>query len=172
MKFHSKTILILIILCDIVALVSYYFLFQHIEVQTKTASSLINTIDLGTQKNSQLSSLRTIVRETEGKRQQLVTFLLPNDSEISFIGQIESLAKSSGLDVKTNSVSSLAGDTSATKTFEMQVGTTGNWSNTMYFLDQIENLPYNILISNFSVSEQGKTWTATFDIGVTENAQS
>lgn len=170
-------ILILLILCNIAAIVGYYFLFQHIKTQSKTALSLTSTIDLSQQKNSHLSSLRAVVKDTEGKRQQLATFLLSSDAEISFIEQVETLAKKSGLGAKTNNVSSVAGETVTTKKLQMQLETTGSWNNIMYFLSQLENSPYDVHVKAVSLSASqsvaGKrvasSWTATFDINVTES---
>lgn len=176
MKFYSTKILILIIACNIAALVGYYLLFQHIEAQTRSAASLISTIDLGQQKNSRLSSLRAIVKDTEENRQQLAALLLPSDAEISFIEQIESLAKKNGLSEKTNNVSSIADDAGTSKAFQIQLETTGSWNNTMNFLSQVENLPYNVHVRGFSLNRQlatgkggGSTWVAMFDINVTES---
>ena len=173
---RSKIILLVIILCDIAAIVGYYFIFQHIIGQTLTAASLTSTIDLSQQKNSRLSSLRTVVKDTESNRQKLSSFLLPNDSEISFVGQVEVMAQNDGLDIKTNSINSVAGSIDKTKTLQIQVTTTGTWTNILYFMNQIENLPYNIHINNFSFAKQsavvkasGSSWTATFDISVTES---
>ena len=177
MKFHTKTTLIIVIICNVAVIAGYYFLFQHIVAQTQKARELTSTIDLGQQKNSKLSALRVVVKDTELKREQLATYLLPSDSEIPFIEQVETLARNSGLEVKTNSVSSAAGSTDKIKTFQMQTATTGSWSNIMYFLSQIENMPYNIHVGSVSFGKQaaqaGKTtssaWTATFDISVTES---
>lgn len=165
---RSKIILIIIIICNITAAFGYYFLFQHIIGQTLKASSLTSTIDLGQQKNSRLSSLRTVVKDTENNRKRLQSFLLPSESEVSFIEQIESIGQNNSLTVKTNSVSTVAGRVDKTKTLHLQVTTTGGWTNTLSFLNQIESLPYNIHVENFSFAKQ-KTWTATFDISVTES---
>jgi Tfp pilus assembly protein PilO len=176
MKFHSTKILILIIICNIAAIAGYYLLFQYIKTQTEAASSLTSTLSLSEQKNSHLNSLRSVVKDTEGKRQQLAAFLLSSDGEISFIEQVETLAKSSGLNEKTNNVSSIAGSTVSTKIFQMQIETTGSWSNLMYFLNQLENLPYNVRVQNVSLNKQsgdskssGSPWTAIVDINVTES---
>jgi Tfp pilus assembly protein PilO len=174
MKSHSIKILILIIVCNIAALVGYYLLFQYIKTQSVLAASLSNVIDLGQQKNSHLNALRSVVKDTEGKYQQLVTLFLPSDLAISFIEQIETLGKNSGLVLKTNSISS-AVDTDTAKIFQMQIETTGSWNNTMYFLNQLENLPYNIYVRGLSLSKQSgvneknSLWSAKFDISVTES---
>ena len=176
MNFKSVKSLIIIVILNLVALTGYYFLFQDIKTEAKSASALTNTIDQGEQKNSRLSALRANIKETEGERQKLSTFLLPSDSEVSFIEVVEKLASKSGLSVKTNDVSSVAGDSDATKIFKMQTQISGSWSNTMYFLSKLENLPYNIRVQNLSTSNQTTTgkgaasqWTTTFDVTVTES---
>jgi Tfp pilus assembly protein PilO len=182
MKFHSTKILILIIICNIAAIAGYYFLFQYIKTQSKMALSLTSTLDLSQQKNSHFSSLQSIVKDTEGKRQELAAFLLLNDMEITFVEQLETLAKGSGLSVKTNNISSIFSGTVATvKNLQIQLETTGSWSDIMFFSDQLESLPYNIRIQGVSLNRQsglvsGKTvvsrgspWTAIFDISVTES---
>ena len=104
MKFQSTKILIILIVCNLFAVTGYYFLFHFIVTETQSSSNLINAINVSEQKNSRLGSLRAIIKETESQRQQLAIFLLPKDSEITFIGQIESLATKSGLESKTNNI--------------------------------------------------------------------
>jgi hypothetical protein len=168
MKFHSMKILILIVACNIAAIAGYCFLFQYIKTQTQAASLLISTLDVSQQKGSRLSSLRSVIKDTQVQRQQLAMLLLSSDAEISFIEQIEALAKNSGLTEKTNSISSVAGNTDATKVLQMQIGTTGNWNNTLYFLSQVENLPFDVHVQGVSVNKTGSSWVATFDVNVTE----
>lgn len=176
MKSNSTKVLILIIICNLGAIAGYYFLFQYIKTQSNAALSLTSTINLSQQKNSHISSLRAVVKDTEGERQQLTAFLLPKDAEVSFIEQIENLAKSSGLSVTTKSVFSAAGNTKAVKIFQMQLETTGSWSNTLIFLSQVESLPYNIQVPGILLNKQpavgktaGSVWMATFDLSVTED---
>jgi Tfp pilus assembly protein PilO len=162
-------------ICNIAAAVGYYLLFQYTKTQSAAAASLTSAIDLGQQKNSRLSSLRATVKDTDGKRQQLETFLLSSDTEIAFIEQMESLAKNSGLSAKTNNVSSIAGEANLTKVFKMQMEVTGSWSNIMYLLDQVESLPYGVRVIGVSLNRQsaggksaGSAWVATFEINVIE----
>lgn len=175
MKSHSTNILILMVALNIGAIAGYYFMFEHVKAQSKAASSLSSTIDAGQQKNSRLSALRLTIKDTEGKRQQLATFLLSRDAEISFIEQLEVMGKKSGLSIKTNNVTSILGKNNM-KTLQVQLETTGGWSNILYFLNQIENLPYDIHVQGASVNKQsvagkaaGMPWVATFDISVTES---
>lgn len=175
MNFHSKKILALIIICNVAVLTGYYALFQKIKADTKLASALNSTVNISEQKTGRLSSLRAVIKDTEGKRQQLAAFLLSSDAGIPFIEQIENLAKTSGLVEKTDSVSSVAGSNNATKIFQMQLETTGSWSSTMYFLNQLESLPYNIRVQKVFFDGQsagdkgaGSLWLAAFDISVTE----
>ena len=164
------------IVCNIAAIAGYYFLFQYIKTQSKAAIALTSTIDSGQQKNSHLSALRAVVKDIDGKRQQLTSFFLSGDAEIPFIEQMEALGKTSGLTVKTNSVSSVAGSAGAAKTFRMQLQVVGSWNSALYFLNQIENLPYDVHVQGVSLVKQpgsGKTssgsWAATFEISLAEN---
>ena len=173
MKSHSIKILILVIICNVAAVAGYYFLFQNIKNMTKEATGLISTIDFGQKKNSHLSSLRSVVKDTEKGRQQLEALLLSKDAEVAFIERIEDLAKNSGLTSKTNAVSSVSAE-GAVKKLQIQEEVSGSWNNVMYFLNQVENLPYNIRLANVSFkkstdSKSGSTWTAVFDISVSES---
>ena len=169
MKFQSTKILIVIIICNLAVLAGYYFLFKDIERQTKEAGSLTDTIDLGESKNSRLSSLRAVVKDTETKRQQISGYLLPTESQIQFIENIENLAKKSGLEVKTNNIANADSGVENVKYFKIQIQTQGSWNNVMYFLNQLENMPYDIRVSSFSNNKDAKSlWTANFDISVTE----
>lgn len=173
MKFHSTKILILIIICNIAALAGYYFLFQYIKTQSKAALSLTNTLDQSQQKNGRLSSMRSAVKDTENARQQLVTFLISIDEEIPFVEQVEALVKNSGLVGKTNN---MIGGTKTKNVFKMQLETSGSWNNTMFFLSQLENLPYDIYIGGVNLNKTtgpakkgvGPVWTTAIEISVSE----
>lgn len=176
MNSKLKIILILIVVCNLAAFAGYYFLFQKIKTDTQTASALSDVIDVGQQKNSHLNSLRADVKDTESKRQQLVGLFLSSDEEISFIEQVENLAKSSGLKVKTSNVSSVVVDTSPTKVFQMETETAGNWSNQMYFIAQVQSLPYSIAVHQVSLINvaaggvaTSTPWAMTLDINVNES---
>ena len=174
MKFYSIKILILVILCNLVALTGYYYFFGDIEAKTKAAANLTDTIDVGQQKNSRLSLLRSTIKNTEVSRRKLSTFLLSDEAEVSFIEQMENLAKSNNLGVKTNNVSS-ATSTDVTKVFQMQSEVTGSWNGIMNLLNQIDNLPYDVRVQSVSLNkqEQGKVsglvWVASINISVNES---
>jgi len=179
MKLRSKVILIFLITCNLVALVSYYFLYQHIKDQTELASSLNSTIGLSQQKNSRFNSLKEVINDTADDRQRLGTFLLSGDDQVVFIEQMEALATSSGLTEKTNNVSVVTDKASGIKTFQMQIATIGDWNKTLYFLSQLQNSPYDVHIQGVYFEAQppakkgaNPLWSALFDIGVTESATS
>lgn len=173
MKFYSIKILILVILCNLVALVGYYYFFGEIEAKTKAATNLTDTIDISQQKNSRLSLLRSTIKNTEAGRTKLSTLLLSSELEVPFIEQMENLAKSNNLGVKTNNVFS-ATSTDVTKVFQMQSEVTGSWNGIMNLLNQIDNLPYDVRVQSVSMNkpDQGKgfgsVWVATINISVTE----
>jgi hypothetical protein len=165
----------LVLVANVAALVGYYFLFRYVKNQSQHASALVNAIDSGAQKSGSLSQLKSIVKDTTDDSQKLVGLLLPNGDEVAFIEQIESLAKTSDLGVKTDNVSSVAGNQN-TKVFQMQFTTTGSWSSSLYFLSQLQNLPYNIHLVGVSFdkapsSAKGTSvaWLGMYSISVTEN---
>ena len=187
MRFHTKLILIFVIIINLVAGVGYFFLFNYIKTDSETASSLLSSIDSSAKKDSSLKALRSVIKDTQTQRDLLSTFFLSPDSEVFFIEQIENLATSSGLTVKTKNVSSVVGPTPTTKTFQIEESVSGSWNDIVYFMNYIENLPYDIHIQNMSLSQQvtasapiikGKKtssknqsilWTGVFDINVTES---
>ena len=145
----------MIIVANLLAGAGYYFLFNYIKTQTESVSILTNKVNLGQKRNSRLNDLRTAVKDTEGERQQLSSLLLANGSEVDFIEKIESLAKKSNLTENTSNVSQVAGSVAGTKILQLSIGISGSWSDVMYFLNQLENLPYEIHIPSVSLSEQG-----------------
>ena len=175
MKFHTSKFLILLVLVNLCASVGYYLLFDNTRKETEKASTLSSKIDLGSQRSGRLSGLQSAVKETESERAQLTSFFLPTGSEVSFIEQVESLAKASGLSEKTSNVSEVPGRVGGTKIVQVQIMVTGSWSNVIYFLGQLENSPYKLDIRNISLLEQSSgskktpsTWAGSFDINVVE----
>jgi len=176
MKFKTTQFLVLMIIVNLCAGIGYYFFFSFIQNQIESNLVLADKIDLTNQQNNKLSDLQATVKDTEAERQQLLSFLLPTGSEVSFIEQIEGLAKASGLDGKTNNVAETPNQIAGVKQLDIQLTETGSWNNAMYFLGQLENLPYNLDIRGISLIEQPSgvknkagLWTGSFDFSVTEN---
>lgn len=176
MKSKTTQFLIFIIIINVCVGAGYYFLFDHIKKQNENASVLQNKIDLSEQRNSRFNDLQSAVKDTEIERNQLTSLLLPSGSQVAFVEQVEDLTKSSGLSEQTNNLSEAVGPSDTTKLLQIQLTVTGSWSNTMYFLSQLENLPYNISIRNASLTEQtgvlakeANLWTGVFDVSVIES---
>ena len=176
MKFKTTQFLILIIIANVFAAAGYYFLLNQINKDNVNAVLLMDKIRLGQERNSRFGDLQATVNNTEAERQQMLSLLLPSGSAVSFVEQIETIATSSNLVEKTNSLSETPSQTGGlSKLLDIQLTTSGSWSNTIFFLNQIENLPYDISIKNLSLNEQApltpkssNTWTAVYDFSVVE----
>jgi Tfp pilus assembly protein PilO len=176
MKFKTTQFLILMLIANICVGVGYYWFFNFIKTETENNSILASKISLGIEQNDKLGDLQAAVKDTEVERTKLSSLFLANGSEVAFIEQIENLAKVSGLEEKTNNVSEALNQVSGAKSLDIQLTVTGDWNNVMYFLGQLENLPYSLNIKNVSLNRQSsdsknKTnlWIGAFDFSVIES---
>jgi len=96
---------------------------------------------------------------------------IASDGDIAFIENLESLARSNGLDIQIDSLlfeSSATLASSSMTAFKVKAETKGSWAGTHKFLIEMESLPIKIKINNFSTSvdpeDANRVWQSSFEI--------
>lgn len=99
----------------------------------------------------------TVKRSVEARSADIATVdasLVPPDGDVTFIEEIENLAKREGLTVGIDSLSfaDVGGAESGLSAFDIKIRTSGQWAPTYTFLRQIETLPIKVSISSVALS--------------------
>ncbi len=86
---------------------------------------------------------------------QIDSYFVASDGEVSFIEQVEGLAKKDGLTVSIDSVGITNTDTLTSggiAYLTMKINTAGTWEHTYQFLSEIEDMPYRIFIDQTDIA--------------------
>lgn len=108
-------------------------------------------------KVSESGTLERLAREVDPHLEQISQYIVPEDST-DFIGMIDELAKSEGVDHEINSLNEMPGDQFNTLVF--QVTAEGSWQKTMHFVSMIASLPYKVTVSEVSMTLLGEASTS------------
>ncbi len=175
MKNSSRHLLIILSIL-ILAFAAANYVFFHI-----IRSSGVEVSNL----QQEITSLQAQVQEFQKYRPEDLKLLaasvtakiIPHGDFVDFIESIESNARNLGVTVEVQSVNVVPRNSEDDKDnmqiLHVRLVTNGSWTQTMYFLNYLEHLPYKIAITNMGLSKgtllpDGKgtsdTWRGTFEI--------
>lgn len=119
------------------------------EIQTKIQSQ-------GNKEASLRLSGKTLV-ETQDERNSLSSFFVAEDGPVSFIENLESLARAAGVDVNIDSLSVDAWPNDRFEKLSVRLEAVGAWSDIYKFLILTENMPFVLNITRVLISEDTDT---------------
>ncbi len=168
MKKHSHIIQSLIFLAALTAVVfvACYLFFREIEKKNDQTAAIVNEIQTETDRQNNLQSLNLVLQNSEAERNQLNSFILPNDAFVPYIESLERQAKTIGvamtdsLDTKPDPSS-----TSGTEFFLISMNISGTWDKVIQMINIVESAQYASTIDtlelNKNLSDTKKSlWTA------------
>lgn len=135
---------------------SYYFFVINILNNGKEIYTMSQNIKNQEAKQTQLSSLQQNLSKSKIGMANLQNFVLVSGGEVGFIKTIEDLAVSSNVkaEIKTAQIEQILGKESAVvENFKVGLDAIGKWSDVIYFLTLIENLPYKTQIVSVSLDK-------------------
>ena len=153
----KKFFLVSLALClSIWFLFSLFFLW--VSLSGKQADAFrYQVISLSSRKD-EIRTLAKEIRSLGDNIDRLNSFLVGSTQEeiVQFIETVESLSTTSGANLDISSVKVLAlGEETLAENFEfleLKLKTLGSWQNIFHFLNLLESLPYNLVISQANLS--------------------
>jgi hypothetical protein len=162
----TKNVMTISIALAVVSFTIYGFLFWDIKVKNEQISSLVNDANQFSNKDHALRLVKISLEQNKNLIDQLDSYFIPSDGVVGFISSIESLGKESGVELVVTSVETLS-DPKNTKDFKealhLRLETMGSWKGTFYFLSVLENLPYQVDVSQVTFGLTGATDKVAFD---------
>ena len=165
---HHYIALVIAFIILVVSIVGWFFINEYVRDETaKTAATFVivgkdqTAVDLEESAASTLSS-------TALARALLQTYLIPDSSTVSFIEEIEGVAKQSAASVSIASIS--ADDLTSAPVgtighIQAHISVNGSWSEAMRALHIIEDMPYSLTIDNVSAHALGGgVWDVEFNM--------
>lgn len=176
-KVLISTIVFLVFVVLVLA-VAQYFLIQEIKNKTQTASSLENIVATQSDTIEYINSTRQNLLNVEEDRKKIANYIIPNDGEVTLLGDLEDLAKANGLLVSVESLSLESKEnlkSMGLTNLVVKIKAQGKWSSIYKFLSQIESLPLEVTVDRVYLINKGNGlnsssvesgWEGIFDIKV------
>jgi len=128
-----------------------------------------NEIILEEKKANEARALKESLSNLSIRKEKLDSVFIEQKDVLSFIKEIENLAKESGVDMEFRSVDISKNDSGEKPIFQFKA--TGPFSGLFYYLVLLENIKYQIVFDNITFQKIGgsgnKTdlkWEATFSV--------
>ncbi len=140
----------------LILVLSYYFFVINILNNGNEIYTISQSIKEQKAKESQLVSIQQNLSKSKTGINNLQNFVLVSGGEVGFIKTIEGLAVSSNVkaQIKTAKIEPVTGkETVVVENFKVGLDAIGKWSDVIYFLTLIENLPYKIQIVSVSLDK-------------------
>lgn len=149
-NFSTKKLLIILAILDVLAIAGYAYGFNLLVMRNGQVVEATLEVASFSLKNETLSSLQIAMKNAEQGMKEIDEYYIAPDGAVDFISIIESIAKNRGLTILVDSVETADIDKN-TKDFQehlvMRIQIEGPWAGVTQFLQLIENLPYNVYVT-------------------------
>lgn len=152
----SKTnkIFVFLILCNLVLVAGLGSAFWYLKEKNSEISTWKNEVKVFKDRASKVRSISQLLEETRSEREVIDSFFVSDERVVSFIENLEALARQRGLVVSTDSIQVQDIEKSNLKqNLQVQLNTIGNWNNTFHFFKQVENLPVGLKVDSVSLNK-------------------
>lgn len=165
-----KSIIILFTFTLLVMVGLWVFLFRGISINKNEVKDVLIEIQTQKEKNTSLSSVRSLVSDVKDKVAILDDNFIYSDNIAGFVESLENEAKNSHVSLSLSNLSFDAESVSNVKPLTAHLDVNGNWFDLVVFLGRLERFPKVINIDKVSLNRMGDAqskkapWRANFDI--------
>lgn len=167
-------------LVSLVLFGAIYFVYNQIKSKSEKIAIVEHDLSQTNNRYDYLVSTQRLISDIAPQIEKASNSIVSKNGDVSFIENLESLAKSYNLQIQIDSlniaVDSKAGS-STPATLKIKAKTEGSWTNSYLFLSEIESMPIKIKINRFAfdadedIPSDGskisvKTWKTSFEISV------
>jgi len=137
-------------------------------------TQLEQQISILTENNSKESTsvrVKRLVQETEQQRLKLTNNFFANESQsISFLSEIEQLARNLGLSLKTEALDKVIDPVSSAETVKIVFAFNGQKSTVLRFAEILEVVPYHSSVDSLALRKQSNgNWEGRATISIVIN---
>lgn len=174
-----KKISVLLAVPVLLSFIGHYFLFKDLINKNENNTRMLDQIQSESGREVYVSTIKKQLQTLDPEIKKVGKTIVGSNDVISFIEELESIARNNGLSIKNNSISEeVDAKLSSTTVFlKIRSETNGPWSGTYKFLSELESLPYKVRVNSFSMSSGQTTdasglpsvsgsWLSTFEIKV------
>ncbi len=176
---HIKTIVILFVFV-VLLFSAHYFLFREIRSKNEKVSMLEHDISLQDKRQDYLISTQHLIQDLSSDLADVDNSIITSGQDVGFIENLESAAKSNGLNLTIDSLVVKEDQSFAAANVSelvIKANTSGPWSGTYSFITELESLPFKVRINKLSLTSSpgevgadgktsGRSWQSNFEIVV------
>ncbi len=142
--------LAVVIVLNLGALIAFGYLLYEIRSKIKATDELSYKISIERNQNDIISEAKKSLKEVEEKVVVLDGYILNESDFPAFLTSLEKIAKDLNI-VYKNEIKKVNNSDTKTEKLEITFGIEGEWKNIMTLVALVENLPFEIDISNFNI---------------------
>jgi hypothetical protein len=163
MKKSNQIILLgILFLIMLLAMGGYVYLYLQINKKTASAESIVAEIDNEKKSQQNIMGLKRSIELSEAKYAMLNSYFINEEKVVGFIEEIESLAQQASVTTEISSIQS--GEQIGKKGLYVTLDAQGNFDDVNNFIVRLENMPYQIQLTNVLLSTQkGSSQKPTID---------
>ncbi len=170
-NFPSKKIFIIMLILNILAVFSYFYLFSNIKNRSEATSVLENVLGGQASREAELKLAGISLKKTVEERALIDSYFVQEGKVgiANFVEGVENIAELAGVSLSVNSILlKKEEDLSVVENMNLGLRVEGSWSEITYFLGFLESLPYKISFSRVYIEkdEESSLWNGVFDISV------
>jgi Tfp pilus assembly protein PilO len=154
------------ILGSITALLGLIYLIEENSIELKER---VHLISLNKAQQEERYEVERLLSETKEERENLLNFVLTEDTVIDFITNLEKLASSYGIEFNTKTISPEKTKDEMFDDLNLNFSFSGPKDDIAFLISVLETVPNHAYIKDLSVrqSEEGNTWSVNMTLVVT-----
>jgi Tfp pilus assembly protein PilO len=179
---YYKKILLGLIVCVISVFVVFFYLYKQLVKKNENIANLLDRISSESSREVYAASVQKQLQTIDPDLKLIKTSIVGQTGVVSFIEELEKVAKNNGLTIENDSIAEETDPKSVASStivyLKVRSKTKGSWDGTYKFLSEIESLSHKVRINSFNMvssgsdsGSSGKTapknnWDAVFEIRV------
>lgn len=172
MTSKTKKILVVAVISAVFSVSALSFFIYKINSQGILLEEQIKALSENTTKESAYLRLQRLVMETESERVLLASsFFRQEGDSITFLSEVETLASTLGLSLKTESLDKVVDKESGKEYVKISFVYSGQKDTVYKFSKLLEYVPYHSMIDSLSLrKDSGNNWEGKLSISITLNS--
>lgn len=171
MSKKTKQIFIVALVTSILTLGSLGFFFSRILAQGQLLEEQISILTDNNNKQSTSVRIKRLVQETEVERSKLTaSFFKDEGDSITFLSDIETLAKKTGLELRTEALDKITDPETSREYIKTVFSYEGRKDLVYEFSELLENIPYHSYVDSLSLRQlTNGVWEGRVTVLITIN---
>ena len=166
MKSPLLHIIIWLSVC-VAASAGYGFWYAVVADKSTAVADLQNEINTKTETSIRVAAARAALAEIADDESLVQSYFVPETGVVSFIDDLEALARAQTATMKVLSVSTDGGTKQLTPVLLLTVSIDGTFDAVMRTIGAVEYAPYDLSVSKFSLGKVGKnSWHTNLELVV------